>query len=190
MFHTRSLSAGSTISQDMFNPLDVDAAVAHVQMESEDEAGMDATDISVEMEVGRGLNSLSLRQNGRHFADDICRCIFVNEKFYILIEISLKFVPKGPINNIPALVQIMAWRRLGDRPLSEPMLWLILSIGILGTNFSENWCEIHTFSFKKMHLRMSSAKWQQFCLGLNVFYTHCVPATPNGNIDTDQLWFK
>ena len=36
--------------------------------------------------------------------------------------ISLKFVPKGPINNIPALVQIMAWRQTGDKPLSEPMM--------------------------------------------------------------------
>ena len=35
---------------------------------------------------------------------------------------SLKFVPKGPINNTPALVQIMAWRRPGDKPLSEPMM--------------------------------------------------------------------
>ena len=37
-------------------------------------------------------------------------------------KFSLKFIPKGPINNIPALVQIMAWRRLGDKPLSEPMM--------------------------------------------------------------------
>ena len=35
---------------------------------------------------------------------------------------SLKFVPKGPINNIPAMAQIMAWRRPGDKPLSEPMI--------------------------------------------------------------------
>ena len=41
-------------------------------------------------------------------SDGIFRYIFVNEKFCILIRISLKFVPKGPINNIPALVQIMA----------------------------------------------------------------------------------
>ena len=39
-----------------------------------------------------------------------------------LIKISLKFVPKGPINNIPALVQIMAWGRPGDKPLSEAMI--------------------------------------------------------------------
>ena len=38
------------------------------------------------------------------------------------IKISLKFIPKGPIGNIPALVQMMAWRRPGDKPLSEPMM--------------------------------------------------------------------
>ena len=53
---------------------------------------------------------------------DIFRCIFLNEKFCILIESSLKFVPKGPIDNIPALVQIMAWHLFGAKPLSEPML--------------------------------------------------------------------
>ena len=55
-------------------------------------------------------------------AGNIFRCIFVNEKFCNLIKISLKFVPKGPIDNNPALVQIMAWRWLGDKPLSDPML--------------------------------------------------------------------
>ena len=55
-------------------------------------------------------------------ADGIFKYVFVNEKFCILIDISLKFVPKGQISNIPALVQIMAWRRIGDKPLSEPML--------------------------------------------------------------------
>ena len=39
-----------------------------------------------------------------HFADDIFRCIFMNEKFCILIKISMKFVPGGPIGNDPALV--------------------------------------------------------------------------------------
>ena len=45
-----------------------------------------------------------------------------NEKFCILIKISLTFVPKGPIDNPPALVKIMAWHWIGDKPLSEPML--------------------------------------------------------------------
>ena len=68
------------------------------------------------------FNSLRPRLNRRHFADDIFKCIFLNENVWISLQISLKFVPKGPINNIPALVQIMAWRRPGDKPLSEPMM--------------------------------------------------------------------
>ena len=68
------------------------------------------------------FNTLRPRQNGRHFADDIFKCIFLNENVWISIEIPLKFVPKGPINNIPALVQIMGWRRPGDKPLSELMM--------------------------------------------------------------------
>ena len=68
------------------------------------------------------INTLRPRRNEQHFADDIFKCIFFNEIVWILIKISLKFVPKGPINNIPALVQIMAWCRSGDKPLSEPMM--------------------------------------------------------------------
>ena len=68
------------------------------------------------------FNILRPRQNERHFADDTVKRTFVNENVRILIEISLKFVPKGPINNIPASVQIMAWRRPGDKSLSEPMM--------------------------------------------------------------------
>ena len=67
--------------------------------------------------------TLRPRQNRRQFADDTYKCIFLNENVWIPIRISLKFVPKGPINNMPALVQIMAWRRSGDKPLSGPM-WL------------------------------------------------------------------
>ena len=69
-----------------------------------------------------GLNTLRPRQNGHHFPEDIFKCIFWKENVWISINFSLKFVPKGSISNIPALVQIMAWRRLGDKPLSEPML--------------------------------------------------------------------
>ena len=68
------------------------------------------------------VNTLRPRQNGRRFADDTFKHIFLNESVIILIKISLKFVPKGPINNIPALVQIMAWLQSGDKPLSEPMM--------------------------------------------------------------------
>ena len=54
--------------------------------------------------------------------DAISQRIFLKENIRISIKISLKFVPKGPINNIPSLVQMMAWRRPGDKPLSEPMM--------------------------------------------------------------------
>ena len=73
------------------------------------------------------LNTLRPRQNGRHFADAIFKGIFLNENVWIQIKFSLKFVPKGPNNNIPALVQIMAWRRPGDKPLSEPRVESLLT---------------------------------------------------------------
>ena len=56
------------------------------------------------------------------FADNNFKSIFVDDKFCVSILISLKFVPKGPIDNKAALVQIMAWRRTGDKPLPELML--------------------------------------------------------------------
>ena len=71
--------------------------------------------------------SLRLRQIGCHFANDMFKCIFFNENVWISIKISLKFVLKGPINNIPALVQIMAWRRPGHKPLSEPLMVSLLT---------------------------------------------------------------
>ena len=88
------------------------------------------------------------RQNGHHFPDDIFTCIFLNENVWFSAENSLKIVPVGPINNIPTLVQIMAWcwsgdkilsnigsdnglapitwRQSGDKPLSEPMMVSLL----------------------------------------------------------------
>ena len=57
----------------------------------------------------------------------------------------------------PGRHQVITWTSVG-----------ILLIGPLGTNFSEMLVEIHTFSFKKIHLKMLFGKWQPFCLGLNV----------------------
>ena len=68
------------------------------------------------------VNTLRPRHNGRCFPDDIFKCIFLTENVWILNTISLKFVRKGPKSNNPELVQIMAWRRPGDKPLSEPMM--------------------------------------------------------------------
>ena len=76
--------------------------------------------------------------------------ILLNENIWISIAISLKFVPKGPINNIPALVQTMAWRRPGDKPLSEPMMISLLT-----------------------HICVTRAQWVQIALG-NVTSVHAI----------------
>ena len=66
----------------------------------------------------------------------------------------------------------------------QAIIWTnagILSIRNLGTNFSEIFSEIHAFSFKKMHWKMSSAKWRPLCLGLNVLKTyHSLQQCPKG----------
>ena len=182
--------------------------------------------------------TLRPRQNCHHFTDQILKYIILKENVWILLKISLKFVPKVWINYIPALIQIMAWHRSGDKLLSEPrmislwcvyaslslnelthwgrvthicvskltiigsdnglspgrrlaIIWTnagILLIRILGTNFSEILSKINAFAFKKIHLKMSSAKWRPFCLRLNVLtlthrYTACRSYQQKGNVD-------
>ena len=77
------------------------------------------------------VNTLRLKQNGRHFIDNIFKCIFFSENARISIKISLKFVPKGLINNIPTLVEIMAWCQTGNKPLSEAMMVTLLMVTLL-----------------------------------------------------------
>ena len=64
-----------------------------------------------------GVNTSRPRQNCRHFADDIFKCIFLNVNVCVSLKISLDFVPEVRIDNIPELV-----RRPGDTSLSEPMM--------------------------------------------------------------------
>ena len=54
--------------------------------------------------------------------DDIFKCIFLNDNNKIQIQISLKFIPRSPMADKTALVQVMAWRRIGDKPLPELMM--------------------------------------------------------------------
>ena len=112
------------------------------------------------------INTLRPRHNGRHFADDIFKCIFLNENASIAIKISLKFVPKGPINNIPALVQIMAWRRPGDKPLSEPMMVSLLThICVTQPQWvkaSEHWCALPELNLDLQDNGKVTPKWTLF----------------------------
>ena len=68
----------------------------------------------------------------------------------------------------------------------QAIIWTnagMLLIEPLGTNFNEILIEIHNFSFKKMHLKMSSAKWRPFCLGLNVLQSNSLsPGKCGGNV--------
>ena len=68
------------------------------------------------------ISLMRMRQNGCHFGDDFYKCIFLNENVWIFMKISLKFVPKYPINNISALVQIMARCLRSDKPFSESVM--------------------------------------------------------------------
>ena len=88
---------------------------------------MYSTEMMPHTQLPTMLNTLRPRQNGYHFAGDTFKCIFLNQNVRNSINISLKFVPKGGIHNITSLVQIMAWRRTGDKPLSEPMMVRLLT---------------------------------------------------------------
>ena len=102
-------------------------------------------------------------------------------------KISLKITYKRFHLNLPGANVLTHWGRVthicvrnltiigSDNGLSpgrrQAIIWInagILLIGPLGTNFSEILIAIITFSFKKMHLKMSSGKWRPCCLGLNV----------------------
>ena len=112
--------------------------------------------------IDNHTHSLMPRQMDAIWQMTFSKCIFLNENVWIPIKISLKLVPKGPIINIPALVQIMAWRRPGDKPLSEPMVvslpahicvtlpqWVkTASYGITTNVFiSAKWIETYTVRF-------------------------------------------
>ena len=67
------------------------------------------------------MDILRLEQNGRHFADDSFKHIFMNECVCFFSQISLKFIPMGPIVNKSASVHVIAWRPTGDNPSPVPM---------------------------------------------------------------------
>ena len=70
---------------------------------------------------GLHITHIPLDKMAAILADDIFNCIFLNENDKIPIQISLKYVPMSPIDNKPVSVQIMSWRRAGDKPLPELM---------------------------------------------------------------------
>ena len=106
------------------------------------------------------MDTLRPTRNRQYFADDIFKRIFVNERVWILINISLKFVPKGPINNFPVLVQMMmAWRRSGDKTLSEPIMISLPTHICVTRPQSVKWGwrkKLHTHFHQKFHVAFYS----------------------------------
>ena len=65
------------------------------------------------------LNTFGPRQNDRRFPNYILKIIFLNIGHSILIQISMIFIPNGPINNKPALVLVMPFYRMGDKAINR-----------------------------------------------------------------------
>ena len=104
------------------------------------------------------------------FSDDVFKRIFLNENVWVSIKISLKFVPKGSISNIPTLVQIMAWRRPGDKPLSEPIvvnLWRInASLGLNELIKAESCVDIITYPYQNLQAGLTHwGRATHICVG-------------------------
>ena len=96
----------------------------------------------------------------------------------------------GQVTHICVMTLIIIGSDNGLSPgRRQAIIWThagILSMWTLGTNFSETFIKIHSFSFKKMHLKMSSAKWQPSCPGLNVLIA-CSMTTVYCSIWTTQM---
>ena len=106
-------------------------------------------------------------QNHRHAADDIFKCFIFNEEDWISIQISLKFVSEGPIDNKSVLRWMMVWYRTGDKPLPEPVLtnelflWLhMASLGLMNYFFKCVYCTPTWSSLVPAHDDV--IKWKHF----------------------------
>ena len=109
-------------------------------------------------------------RNGCHLPDDILKCIILNENVWISIKISLKFVPWNPINNIPPLVHIMAWRRPGDKPLSETMMFnLLMHICVTWPQ----WVDMKKAPDKALALGILKLTFVLYCWCFLVSFTFC-----------------
>ena len=128
------------------------------------------------------MNTLRPRQDGRHFQTTFSDGFSWMKLYEFRTKISLKFVPSGPINNIPALFQIMAWCRSGDMTLSEPMMVSLLThICITRPQWvsiwipEQNWWHCRGDKFKRNILNENFPLWSWLILHLiRYFYARCV----------------
>ena len=120
------------------------------------------------------------RNNSSHHAAkllDVCKCSFVNITSPTVLPYS-HFTHWGRVTHICVGNLTIIGPENGFSPgWRQAIIWTnagILLIGPLGTKFSEILIGIQTFSFEKMHQKMSSAKWRPFCLGLNESIQQCM----------------
>ena len=71
------------------------------------------------------VNTLRLLENGEHVVNNIFKCIFFNVDYDNSMEILLQFVPRGPINNMSALVKVIVRCQIGVEQFPEPMTTMI-----------------------------------------------------------------
>ena len=113
--------------------------------------------------------TLKPRQNGRHFTDDIFKSIFLNEKFWISNSISLNYVQYDLIDIISALIQIMAWRQIGDTPSSEPMMSSLLTF-ICVTR--PRWVKLTNYMYQ--HIMLGAGEKDTYVMNVTTWPPHVI----------------
>ena len=126
------------------------------------------------------INTLRLRQNGRHFADNLFKRIFLSENVWNSIKISPRFVPKCPIDNIPALVQMMAWHRPGAKPLSETMM-VRLPTHMCVTR--PQWVKMASYTYRDSHYKDQTVSFIRILVRWHIY----IESTPDLNFLPGQI---
>ena len=111
----------------------------------------------------------------------------MTENVIILIKISLKFVPMGPINNIPALNQIMALRRPGDKPLTESMMVRLLAHICVTRPHLVKFSGSKFITFRKNHVNTIAAHALDLCMDM-ASSVHKMPCYVHLNHPNVAIW--
>ena len=117
--------------------------------------------------VGRFIQDWMLTHSGRDEMDNNSQTTFSNvfSSMRMFVQISLKLAPKGLTNNIQALVQIMDWRRPGDKPLSETMMVSLPTHTCVTQPQGFKQCKVHPWCFLPVYPKNCNS--HSHCLGRN-----------------------
>ena len=149
----------------------------YVSLQSDVKSPPEAMTTAVWFARPQWFNTLRPRLNGCHFADDSSKYIIVKKKCVDFDSNFTEFFPKGSVVNIPELVQIMASRRPGDKPLSEPMM----------VSLPTRICVTRPQWFNPAHLVWKSHYGIWTALGINTYY-HLRAIRTIGIIVMTNLW--